>query len=93
MQQDFMNDGTNGNERIEALRKREQAIKAAIAAEQVRRQRRKEKEDARLFSIIGEALIKNAAQSPDFQLMLKQVLQSAALRETDRAVLAGKGWL
>jgi len=88
-----MNDGTNSNERIEALRKREQAIKAAIAAEQVRRQKRREKDDGRLFSIVGAALVQNAAQSPDFRLMLKQVLQSAALRESDRAFLAGKGWL
>ena len=88
-----MNEGTNGDARIEALRKREQAIKAAIAAEQIRRQKRREKDDARLFAIVGEALVKNAAQSPDFRLMLKQVLQSAALRETDRAFLAGKGWL
>ena len=88
-----MNDGRNSNERIEALRKREQAIKAAIAAEQIRRQKRKEKDDARLFSVVGAALVQNAAQSPDFRLMLKQVLQSAALRETDRVFLAGKGWL
>ena len=80
-------------ERIEALRKREQAIKAAIAAEQVRRQKRKDKEDARLFSIVGAALVQNAVQSPDFRLMLKQVLQSATLRETDRVFLAGKGWV
>jgi hypothetical protein len=79
--------------RLEALRKREAALKAAIAAEQIRRQKRKEKEDTRLFSIVGAALVQNAAQSPDFRLMLKQVLQSAALRESDRAFLAGKGWL
>lgn len=88
-----MNNKTDGNERIEALRKREQAIKAAIAAEQIRRQKRKEKDDARLFSIVGAALVQNAAQSPDFRLMLNQVLQSAALREADRLFLAAKGWL
>jgi hypothetical protein len=85
-----MNDMTT---KLDVLRKREQAIKAAIAAEQIRRQKRKDKEDARLFSIVGAALVQNAAQSPDFRLMLKQVLQSAALRETDRAFLAGKGWV
>ena len=84
---------TNGNaNRLAALRKREATLKAAIAAEQVRQQRRKDKENARLFSVLGEALAHYATKSPDFKLMLKQVLQSAELRDTDRAFLAGKGW-
>lgn len=83
----------NQNRKLDDLLRREQALKAAIATEKVRQQKKREKEDARLFSIVGEALVKNAAQSPDFQLMLKQVLQSAALRESDRDFLAGKGWL
>jgi hypothetical protein len=81
------------NTKLDALRRREEALKAAIAEEKVRQQKRKEKEDARLFSVLGEALTHYAAQSPDFKLMLKQVLQSADLRDTDRAFLAGKGWL
>ena len=81
------------NEKLESLRRKEAALKAAIATEKVRQQKRKEKDDARFFSIVGVALVQNAAQSPDFRLMLKPVLQSAALRETDRAFLAGKGWL
>lgn len=87
------NSGGNGNSRIDALRKREAALKAAIAAEKVRQQKRKEKDDARVFAVMGEALARTAERSPDFRLMLKQVLQSADLRDTDRAFLAGKGWL
>jgi hypothetical protein len=81
------------SDRLEALRRKEAALKEAIAAEKVRQQKRSAKEDARLFSVLGEALTHYAAQSPDFKLMLKQVLQSADLRDTDRAFLAGKGWL
>lgn len=87
------NGGGNGNNRIDALRRREAALKAAIAAEKVRQQKRKEKDDARVFAVVGEALTRYAEQSPDFRLMLKQVLQSADLRDTDRAFLAGKGWV
>jgi len=87
------NGGGNGNTRIDALRRREAALKAAIAAEKVRQQKRKEKDDARVFAVVGEALTRYAEQSPDFRLMLKQVLQSADLRDTDRAFLAGKGWV
>ena len=81
------------NEKLEALRRKEAALKAAIAAEKVRQQKRREKEDARLFAIVGEAVIRNARRSPQFELMLKQVLQSAELRDTNRAFLSGKGWL
>ncbi len=86
-------DATGVNGRLEALRKKEAALRAAIATERVRQQKRKEKEDARLFSIVGAALVQNAAKAPDFQLMLKQVLRAADMRDTDRAFLAGKGWL
>ncbi len=84
---------TNGAGRLEALRQREAALRAAIAAEKVRQQKRKEKADARVFAIVGEALTRYAERSPDFRLMLGQVLQSAELRDTDRAFLAANGWL
>lgn len=88
-----MNGSQSGGDKLEALRKREAALKAAIAAEKVRQLKRKEKDDARVFAVVGEALARYAEQSPDFRLMLKQVLQAAELRDTDRAFLAGKGWL
>ena len=81
------------NEKLEALRKREAALKAAIAAEKVRQQKKNEKDDARLFSIVGAALVQSAARSSDFHMMLKQVLQAAEMRDTDRAFLVAKGWL
>lgn len=87
-----MSEASGNANRLAALRKREATLKAAIAAEQVRQQKRKDKENARLFSVLGEALAHYASKSPDFKLMLKQVLQSAGLRDTDRAFLAGRGW-
>jgi len=81
------------NEKLEVLRKREAALKAAIAAELVRQQKRKASEDARAASVIGEALLRHAEQSPQLNTMLKQVLQSATLTDSDRAFLTKKGWL
>jgi hypothetical protein len=49
--------------------------------------------DARVFAIVGEALTRQAERSPDFRLMLRQVLQSAELRDAERAFLAANGWL
>jgi len=83
----------NGNARLEALRQREAALKAVIAAEKVREQKRKEKAETRLFAIVGEALTRHAERSPDFRLMLRQVLQSAELRDSQRAFLAENDWL
>lgn len=84
---------TNGNGKIEALRKREAALKAAIAVEQIKQQKAKAKLQAREFATVGEALCKYAAQSADFRLMLKQVLQSAVTDDAVRKFLAGRGWL
>jgi hypothetical protein len=82
------------NSKLEALRKREAALKAAIAIEKVRQQKREEKEEARLHSIIGQALLQNAHQHPDFELMLKGILKSATtFGESEKKLLRAKGWL
>jgi hypothetical protein len=83
----------NGNGKLEALRRREAALKAAIAEERVRQQKREEKDAAKLHAIIGAALARYAGQSPAFKQTLQQMLHAAELRDTERAFLAGKGWL
>ncbi|HVP46106.1 MAG TPA: hypothetical protein VMT32_05965 [Bryobacteraceae bacterium] len=89
-----MNGMTNSsNGRIEQLRQKEKEIRERIAQEKVRAARRKEKNDAKLFSVIGRALLKYAAQTPDFELMLRQTLQSVVTDEHERRFLASCGWL
>ena len=88
-----MSETKRNSDRLAALRNREAALKQAIENERVRLQKRREKDRARLASIIGEALTHYAERTPDFRLMLQQVLQSAELRDTDRAFLAANGWL
>ena len=87
------NNSDDGSDRLAKLHRRVALAKTAIAEEKVRRQKRKEKADARVFAIVGEALTWYAERSPDFRLMLKQVLQSAELRDAERAFLAANGWL
>jgi len=88
------NSGNGGNSRIDALLQREAALKAAIAQEKVRQQRRNEKDEARLHAIVGEVLVQNARQHPDFELMLKGILKSATtLGESEKKLLRAKGWL
>jgi len=81
------------NEKIAALRKKETALKSALAAALVEAQRAKAKLQAREFSTVGEALCKYSGQSPDFKLMLKQVLASAVTNEATRKFLSSRGWL
>lgn len=74
-----------------ALKEKERQIRAAIAAEQVKKRRRIEKENARLFALVGEALCQNAAENPDtFGLMLKQVLTSTVTDDRTREFLRSK---
>ena len=84
-----MNDA---NGRIESLKQREREIRDKIAKERVRAAQRKAKSEAKLFSLVGRALVKYAAETPDFQLMLKQILCGAALSDSERAFLEENGW-
>ncbi len=80
--------------RIEFLKQKERDIRAQLAAEQMKLRRREDKENTRLFRIVGAALVNHAAQSPDgFGLMLRQVLDSAVTDVKERRFLADKGWL
>lgn len=93
-----MNSVTNetngeGRTRIQALRDRERQIRAAIAAETVKRKKREFKEFERLKNVIGGALLATAAEDPTFALHLKERLQKAAIVESDKAFLRSKGWL
>jgi hypothetical protein len=86
--------GTNGNsDRLAALREREAALKRAIDIEKVRLEKRREKDRARLASIVGEALLCEAARFADFALLLKQTLKKTLKDEkTARFVDEQMGW-
>jgi hypothetical protein len=85
--------GSNGNGRIELLKKREAEIRAALAAETVKRKKREFKEFERLKKIIGGALLANAAEDPTFAAHLKERLQKAVVAEGEKGFLLSKGWL
>ena len=81
-----MNDNSgNRNGRIEVLKKREAEIRAKIAEERVRQQRREWKEYDRLKNIVGGALLAMAAEDQAFALHLKERLQKAVVVESDHS--------
>jgi hypothetical protein len=92
-----MTDDTNGNSngkgRIDALRERERQIRAAIAAETVKRKKREFKEFERLKNIIGGALLASAAEDTAFAQHLRERLGKCAVVESEKNFLRSKGWL
>ena len=89
-----MNDGNgNRNGRIEFLRKREAEIRAAIAAETVKRKKREFRELEKLKTVIGGALLCSASEDATFALHLRERLQKAAIVESEKNFLRSKGWL
>jgi len=88
-----MKNEANGNGRIELLRKREAQIRAAIAAETVRRKKREWKEYERLKNIVGGALLAMAAEDPTFASHLRERLQKAVVVEGEKNLLRSKGWI
>lgn len=88
-----MNNPTNGNPRIEFLKKREQEIRAQIAVELAKSRRRADRETARAVQLVGEAVIHMATENPGFKQTIAQVLNASVLDERARDLLRRKGLL
>ena len=85
--------GTNGNGKLEALRRREEGLKKQIEAERAKQQKAQVRDSKREFASVGEALVKYARENADFKLMLTQVLRTAITDDSTRNFLrAGRGW-
>jgi hypothetical protein len=82
----------NGNGRLDALKKREAEIRARIAQEKVRQQKREEKEQERLEYIVGRAAVAHAASDPNFAELLKPALQSITA-DGEKNLLRARGLL
>ena len=79
--------------RIELLKQKERDIRAALSAEMVKRAKREKHETEKLQSLIGGAVLKTCAQSPEFRLMIAQTALRNVTDETARRFLADRGWL
>ena len=80
-------------DRIELLKKREAATRAALAAERMKLVKREKREIEKLESLIGEAVVKAAALSPEFKLMITQTALCNVTDDKARRFLAGHQWL
>jgi hypothetical protein len=85
--------GSNGDAKLGTLLKKEAALRAAIAAEKVRRQKRAEKDDARMNSIVGRVAVVEAEQDSDLKARIRAAMQKAELAEGEAKLARSKGWL
>jgi hypothetical protein len=82
---------TNGNGRLEALRKREAALREQIAAEKIRQERRREKEKLRHAMILGTSLLSDLDDYPQMKTLLQEILQRHS-NPRDAEFLRAQGW-
>jgi hypothetical protein len=82
---------SGANDRLEQLRRREAAVRAAIAEEKVRQQKRAEKDHARLASVVGECLMADLEVDQNLRLLLEESLKRNA-SPRDAEFLRHMGW-
>jgi len=87
------NYGTNGNGKIQAILDRQAALKAQLAQERVKEQKRREKERDRLCALVGAICVRDGEESPEYKAMLIRAMQGADMTESDRAFLVRMNWL
>ena len=82
------------NTQIESLMKRKAAATEAVRAAKAQQREQKAQKYERLKRVVGGALLANAAQFPDFDLMLRGVLKTTVKEGTsDYRFLKAEGWL
>jgi hypothetical protein len=84
---------TDPNPKIQALLRRIEESRSALAQERVRQQQRVERELNRLALIVGSVLVREADDSPEFRGMLIRILIGSDMSESDKSFLTKKGWL
>jgi hypothetical protein len=80
------------NPKIQALLRRIEESRSALAEERVRDQRRIERDLNRLALIVGGVLVREGDESPEFRAMLIRILIGSSLTDSDKRFLAERGW-
>jgi hypothetical protein len=84
---------TKGNGKIQAILDRQAALRARLAQERVKEQKRREKERERLCAIVGAICVRDGEDSPEYKAMLIRAMQGADMTESDRTFLVRMNWL
>ena len=80
-------------DRLEALRKQAEQLKARIAKIEAKQAAQARKEDTRLKVVVGAALLADAKLNVETLEFIRAVLPRAVPAPRDREFLKAKGWL
>jgi ribonuclease HII len=79
--------------KLEALRKKQDTIRAKIAKMEAREKFAARKADSRLKTIVGAAIIANVQRNPETRAWLMAVLDGSVTARKDREFLKVQNWL
>lgn len=76
------------DERLEALRQREEKLRAQMTALETRKKAEDRKRETRRAFVVGAAVLARADADPAFRDTLRGALQATVMRDTDKAMVA-----
>lgn len=90
--------GTKSGDKVDALRKRANEIKAALEAVQTKQRQQEKTDDRRIKMLIGTAMVADVdaaekEQRSQRKILIAEVLARNTVSEPARAFLKVKGWL
>lgn len=90
--------GTKSSDKVDALRKRANEIKAALEAVQAKQRQQEKTDDRRIKMLIGTAMVTDVdvaekEQRVQRKALIAEVLARNTVSEAARSFLKVKGWL
>ncbi len=85
-----MNEATR---KLDALLKRQAAVRAALREEREKRKEIAQRDHERRVGIVGRAVLAKAGQSPEFKEFLAGVLRTTVTDQSEEKFLKSHGWL
>jgi hypothetical protein len=84
---------TNGNERIAHFEEKLKTAEARLAAEKMALAKRKQKDNKKLFGLVGQEVCEAAEKSPELRLMIGQILGGSVTDAAKRRFLDARGYI
>ena len=78
--------------RLESLLAKEKQLHEALAVERMKLAKRERREAEKELTIVGAAVVKASALSPEFKLAVAQAALVNVTDEKQRRFLGGRGW-
>jgi hypothetical protein len=84
----------NGNgDKLSRLEEKLKTAEARLAAEKMALAKRKQKDNKKLFGLVGQEVCQAAEKSPELRLMIAQILGGAATDAATRRFLETRGYI